>query len=120
MRKSIVNLSISTTVLLLLAGAVRAQNLDTVATEFKPSGRVWGYAFGDYAWKGSNDEKGRGGSNQYTKVPLNANLFQWRRIYLGYDYSLSKKFSTEFLLAAEGNWAEGVVPGTGDVLTNNK
>ncbi len=120
MRKTITRISIYTTVIMLLAGAVKAQNLDTVATEFKPSGKLWGYAFGDYAWKGSTDEKGRGGSNQYTKVPLNANLFQWRRIYLGYDYNLSKKFSAEFLLAAEDDWAGGVVPGTGDVLTNNK
>lgn len=103
----------------LVAGVTRAQNSDTVA-EFKPSGKLWGYAFGDYAWKGSTDEKGRGGANQYTKVPLNADFFQWRRIYLGYDYNISQKFSAEFLLAAEDNWAGGVVPGTGDVLSNNK
>jgi hypothetical protein len=104
--------------LLFGSGSIMAQN-DTTA-EFKPSGKLWGYAFGDYAWKGGNDEAGRGGANQYTKVPLNSNLFQWRRVYLGYDYNISQKFSAEFLLAAEDNWAGGVVPGTGDVLTNNK
>src|SRR3954465_10465876 len=102
--------SLCCAIVLLLAAKVMAQTSDT--SEFKPSGKLWGYAFGDYAWKGSTDEKGRGGPNQYTKVPLNANLFQFRRIYLGYDYNISQKFSAEFLLAAEDNWAGGVVPGT--------
>jgi hypothetical protein len=118
MKKSITKISIYCSLLLILAGSAKAQNADS--TEFKPSGKLWGYAFGDYAWKGGTDEKGRGGANQYTKVPLNANLFQFRRIYLGYDYNISRKFSAEFLLAAEDNWAGGVVPGTGDVLSNNK
>src|SRR3954468_479939 len=78
----------------LSAGFASAQT-DTAA-EFKPSGKIWGYAFGDYAWKGASDELNRGGSNQYTNVPLNANLFQWCRIYLGYDYNISAKFSAEF------------------------
>ena len=47
-------------------------------------------------------------------------MFQWRRVYLGYDYNISEKFSAEFLLAAEDNWSAGIVPGTGDVLANNK
>jgi hypothetical protein len=111
--------SLCLAITLLYAAPSMAQSTDTSA-EFKPSGKLWGNAFGDYAWKGGNDEKGRGGSNQYTKVPLNSNLFQFRRIYLGYDYNISKKFSAEFLLAAEDNWAGGVVPGTGDVLADNK
>lgn len=109
-------------------------------TEFKPSGKLWGYAFGDYAFKGASDDLNRGRSNQYTGVPVNANIFQWRRIYLGYDYNISPKFSAEFLLAAEDDFAAGIegqspasvtvstVTGTGtptlgsngDVLLNNK
>jgi hypothetical protein len=97
---------------------------DTI-TEFKPSGKLWGYAFGDLAYKGNSDNVnngGRGGSNQYTKVPINSNLFQWRRIYLGYNYDISKKFSAEFLLAAEDDFAGGSLgqASSGDVLTNNK
>jgi hypothetical protein len=137
MRKTIIKTGLFWSILL-FAGFASAQT-DTVA-EFKPSGKIWGYAFGDYAWKGATDELNRGGSNQYTNVPLNANLFQWRRIYLGYDYNISAKFSAEFLLAAEDDWAGGVlgqpgasvtvntVTGTGtpglgnngDVLMNNK
>ncbi len=138
MRKSITKISLICS-LLLMAAAAHAQT-DTAA-EFKPSGKIWGYAFGDYAWKGATDELKRGGSNQYTNIPLNANLFQWRRVYLGYDYNISAKFSTELLLAAEDDWAGNVlgqpaasvtvstVTGTstavglgnnGDVLMNNK
>jgi hypothetical protein len=93
--------------------------------EFKPSGKLWGYAFGDYAYKGGTDEVGRGGSNQYTKVPVNTNVFQWRRIYLGYDYNISEKFSAEFLLAAEDDFGNAAgtnttLPGTGDILSDSK
>jgi len=106
MRKTFTKISLACS-LLIFAGAAHAQS-DTTA-EFKPSGKLWGYAFGDYAWKGATDELNRGGSNQYTNVPLNANLFQWRRIYLGYDYNISAKFSAEFLMAAEDDWAGGVL-----------
>jgi len=49
-------------------------------------------------------------------------MFQVSQDYLGYDYNISKKFSAEFLLAAEDNmrlphsntWASG------DLLLNNK
>ncbi len=127
--------------LMMLASATYAQTQPATTTtdtavEFKPSGKLWGYAFGDYAYKGGTDEFNRGGSNQYTKVPVNSNEFQWRRIYLGYDYNISAKFSAEFLLAAEDDWAAGTMGqssntantstgavslgGYGDVLTNNK
>jgi hypothetical protein len=140
MKRSLSKISIYCSLFLSLAGTVNAQDT-TVKAEFKPGGKLWGYAFGDYAWKGASDEMNRGGSNQYTNIPLNANLFQWRRIYLGYDYQISEKFSAEFLLAAEDDWAGGVLgqpaaavtvntlTGTstkvglgnnGDVLLNNK
>lgn len=101
-----------------------AANAQTDTAEFKPSGKLWGYAFGDYAYKAKADTingGGRGSTDQYTKVPANTNMFQWRRIYLGYDYAISKKFSAEFLLAAEDNTAAGVFgQAAGDVLANNK
>ena len=86
--------------------------------DFKPSGKLWGYAFGDYAFKQHGDTlgggAGRGGSNQYSNVAVNQSLFQMRRIYLGYDYDISKKFSAQFLLAAEDDFAGG------DLLANGK
>src|ERR1700744_6421790 len=74
---------------------------------------VWGYAFMDFYYKAHADTagswgggayKGRGGSNQYTGVPSQHSSFQSRRIYLGFDYALSKHFQTEFLLADEDNF----------------
>ncbi len=107
----------------LLACAVNGHAQDT--TQFTPSGKLWGYAFADLAYKGSGDTingGGRDGSNQYTKVPVNENMLQFRRIYLGYDYNISKKFSAEFLLAAEDDVAAGILGQTasGDVLADNK
>jgi hypothetical protein len=99
------------------------------------TGRLWGYAFGDFAYKGHADSLSRGGSNQYTGIPVNRTMFQFRRIYLGYDYNISKKFTAELLLAAEDNFPPGTPPvgsaagtttsysagnSTGDLLTNQK
>ena len=108
MRKTITKLSIYSSVLILLAGAAKAQSADTTV-EFKPSGNLWGYTFGDFAYKGNADNLNRGGSNQYTGMLSNANTFQFRRIYLGYNYNISQHFSAEFLLAAEDDFNAGSV-----------
>lgn len=106
----------------------RSQTLDTM-TDFIPSASLWGYAFGDYAFKGNADtvgnaygSPGRGGSNQYAKIPQNTNFFQFRRIYLGVNYYISPKFTAEFLLAAEDDFAPGSIgnqSSTGDVFSTN-
>lgn len=75
---------------------------DTAKKEFKPSGKIYGYAFGDYYYKMHADSAGRG-INQYSNMPETTNGFEFRRIYLGYDYNISERFSTEFLFAYEGN-----------------
>jgi len=121
MRNIVTKLSLSAACLMLLAGTAKAQEKDT--TEFKPHGKLWGYAFGDAAYKGNGDNVngGRGGSNQYTKVPVNTNEFQLRRVYLGYNYEISRKFVAEFLLAAEDDFASGSLgQGNGDILVNGK
>jgi hypothetical protein len=100
------------------------------------TGRLWGYAFGDFDYKSHADSLTRGGSNQYTGIRASTTMFQFRRIYLGYDYNISKKFSAELLLAAEDNFPPGAPPigsaapgttttfsagnSTGDLLTNQK
>ena len=114
--------------LLISSNTVKAQYLWNSDSAFKAgspnSGRLWGYAFGDFAYKGHKDSLNRGGSNQYTGIPKNRNTFQFRRIYLGYDYNISKKFSAELLLAAEDNFPAGNPPSSaaasGDELLNNK
>ncbi len=134
MRQFLFKVSTCFALCLPLAGAALAQSstppamavgeTPASAPEFVPSGKLWGYAFGDLAYKGSGDTingGGRGGSNQYTRIPVNSNLFQFRRVYLGYNYEISPKFSAEFVLAAEDDIAAGVLgQGTGDVLADNK
>lgn len=74
---------------------------NTADTSFKSHGKLSGYAFGDYYYKAHADSMNRGGANQYTKVPEGRNAFQFRRVYLGYDYEISPKFAAQVLLAAE-------------------
>ena len=98
-------------VFLFLTIASQAQYLWNSDSAFKAgranSGRLWGYMFGDYYAKAHSDSLNRGGSNQYTGIPTSRSAFQFRRIYLGYDYNITDKFSAELLLAAEDNFPTG-------------
>jgi len=80
--------------------------------------------FGDYYFKSHADSLNRGGSNQYSGIPTNRNSFQIRRIYVGYDYNISNKFSSELLLAAEDNFTAFNPPSSssmsGDETIGNK
>src|SRR6201996_2460472 len=97
--------------LFFLTIASQAQYLWNSDSSFKAgsanSGRLWGYMFGDFYAKGHSDSANRGGNNQYTGIPTSRSAFQFRRIYLGYDYNISSKFSAELLLAAEDNFPTG-------------
>ena len=54
-------------------------------------------------------------------MPANTSMFQFRRIYLGYNYDISQKFSAEFLLASEDDFNGGLDnQAAGDVVTNGK
>jgi len=109
-------------------GSLKAQvilNSDSAFRVGTPnSGRVWGYVFGDFYYKGHSDSLNRGGANQYTGIPQARNAFQFRRIYLGYDYNFNKHFSSELLLAAEDNFPAFNPPSStaasGDQLSNSK
>ncbi|MEO6070855.1 MAG: hypothetical protein ABIN57_12570 [Chitinophagaceae bacterium] len=89
-------------------------------SSFKPNGNLWGYSFGDFYYKAHTDALNRGGANQYTGIEKGRNAFQFRRIYLGYNYNIHPKFSAELLLAAEDNIAtkSGLV--SGDLTSNGK
>lgn len=103
---------------LLLNNSTKAQfvlNSDSAFKANSPnSGRLWGYSFADFYYKGHADTLNRGGGNQYTGVPKGRNAFQIRRLYLGYNYNISKKFSAEVLLEASNGGTSG------DALTDNK
>lgn len=100
------------------ASSLKAQftiNSDSAFKAGSPnSGRLWGYTFADFYYKGHADSLNRGGGNQYTGIPKGRNAFQIRRVYLGYNYNISKKFSAELLLEA----ANGAT--SGEALTDNK
>jgi hypothetical protein len=109
-------------------------------TAWKPQRRVWGYTFGDFYYDAHSDndfvnstgvpEGGagalskRGAETNYSGVPTYRNAFQFRRIYLGYDYEITKKFKAEFLLASEPGANTGVNGTTsiqnGDNLVDGK
>ncbi len=74
---------------------------DTTHVEFKPSGKLWGYAFGDFLYKAHSNSFGMS-NTQYANTPKDFNSLEFRRIYLGYDYDISEHFSTQLLLAYEG------------------
>lgn len=90
-------------------------NSDSAFKAGRPNtGQLWGYAFADYYYKSHADTLNRGSGNQYTGIPKNRNAFQVRRIYLGYNYNISSKFSAELLLEASNSATSG------DALTDNK
>jgi hypothetical protein len=113
-----VSLSITLSVLLYTTGI--SQEKSNTDTSFKPSGKLWGYTFGDYYYKAHSDSFARGGSNQYTGVEQGRNAFQFRRIYLGYTYEISPKFTAEMLLAAEDNITTSAGVTAGDLLGDGK
>jgi len=72
-----------------------------VKEEFKPSGKLWGYAFGDFYLKSGGDTATWASRAEYSGVPKDVYAFALRRMYLGYDYNISPTFSTVALLEAQ-------------------
>ncbi|MGN6396033.1 MAG: hypothetical protein ACTHMI_10745 [Mucilaginibacter sp.] len=103
------------------AATSKPQEADTT---WKPVRRLWGYAFGDFYYNAHADAANRGAETNYNGVPKYRNAFQFRRIYLGYDYDINKKFSVELLLASEPsantNPSAGTAISGGDNLADNK
>lgn len=107
--------------MLFLGATVSTVKAQDNKDEFKPSGNLYGYVFGDYAYKTHNDTMQRGGGAvQYrgfnalnsaniaanTSAPalVQTNAFQIRRAYLGYDYNFAKNFTAQVVLANEQNY----------------
>jgi hypothetical protein len=106
--------------ILLLTDILFGQEKAKSDTTFKPSGKLWGYTFGDFFYKANTDTLKRGGANQYTGIEKGRNEFQIRRAYLGYNYDIHPKFSAELLLAAEDNVITENGTANGDLTINNK
>ncbi|HZX59475.1 MAG TPA: hypothetical protein VFE54_12145 [Mucilaginibacter sp.] len=88
-----------------------------VDTAWHPQRRLWGYTFGDWYYNAHADATNRGPESMYAGVPTYRNAFQFRRLYLGYDYEITKKFKAEVLLASEPNANVGAATGT--TIQNN-
>lgn len=102
-----------------------AKQAEPVDTAWHPQRRLWGYTFGDFYYDQHSPAitSTQGKENNYYQVPSNRNAFQFRRLYLGYDYDINKKFKAEVLLASEPTANTGTV-GTstvqnGDNLADN-
>jgi hypothetical protein len=96
-------------------------------TSWIPVRRFWGLAFGDFYYDAHADvpgTSGRGAETNYSGVPTYRNAYQFRRIYLGYDYDINKQFSVEMLLSCEPSANTAVATGTtisnSDNLADNK
>src|SRR5437868_10720860 len=116
-------MKLSKTILTVAVSAALCNFLKAQDAEFKPSGNLYGYVFGDYANKANNNTLLRGGGNvQYkgttplassnaisvnnptpTAVGTQTNAFQIRRMYLGYDYKFAPNFTAQVVLANEQN-----------------
>lgn len=99
---------------------------DPVDTAWHPQRRIWGYTFGDFYYNAHSPatSSAYGKETNYNGVPTYRNAFQFRRLYLGYDYEITKKFKVEVLLASEPAANTGVNGTTsiqnGDNLVDNK
>ncbi len=99
---------------------------DPVDTSWHPQRRLWGYAFGDAYYDAHSPAvtSTQGKENNYYQTPSNRNAFQFRRLYLGYDYEINQKFKAEVLLASEPNENTALATGTsisnGDNLVDNR
>ncbi|MEK6614622.1 MAG: hypothetical protein AABZ32_00695 [Bacteroidota bacterium] len=105
---------------------------DKPKDDFKPSGKVWGYTFGDFYYKMGGERafaekdatadsmyvmKGdttvgvkRWGDAEFAQKEKNHYAFTFRRIYLGYDYQFTKNISSRILLES----SDGVLTSGGD------
>ncbi len=83
---------------LLSINALQAQESQN---DFKPHGKLSGKVFGDYYYKAHADSLERG-NYQYSGIAKDENAFELRRVQLGYQYHISKKFTGEVLVELDG------------------
>jgi hypothetical protein len=79
----------------------KAEGQNSSDSSFKPHGEISGLFFGDYAYKLDADSLKRG-NLEYSGLPKNNSQFNIRRLYFGYEYFASPKFSMGLVLASEG------------------
>ena len=87
-------------VLLIFVFSAIQLNAQEKENDFKPTGKVWGYIFGDVIYKVGGDTLSFGRS-EFAKEEKNVIGGKLRRVYFGYDYNLSENWFVRVLF--EGN-----------------
>ena len=93
--------------LCMLQFALSTQAQEVPKEEFKPSGKISGQVFADFQYKAHSDSGNiHGGKTQYALANGYSDKyssFDFRRIYLGYEYNFTERISAQLLLAHESN-----------------
>ncbi len=96
--------------LLLVMFAIQINAQEKPKEEFKPSGKLWGLAFGDFYNKIGGDTIINFGESEFAKTKKSQTSISLRRIYLGYDYGISQNFTAHLLFEA----SDGILTAGGD------
>jgi hypothetical protein len=95
----VIAVSILMTAIFFVSAAFHASQAQETPEEFKPSGKVWGYVFGDIYYKVQGDTAlGIYNGAEYGNVKEGHSSFAIRRLYLGYEYTISPVFTANVLL----------------------
>src|SRR5687767_15649114 len=81
-----------------------ADQLIAQSAKEEPPGKVWGYGFTDFYHKAGGDTATWSSRAEYSGVPKDVYAFAIRRMYLGYDYNISRTFSTQVILEGGDNF----------------
>ncbi|HEV7232292.1 MAG TPA: hypothetical protein VGO45_13235, partial [Bacteroidia bacterium] len=82
------------------ADSIRASGQSQEKTGIKSRGKLWGVVYTDVIYKAHADSAKRG-NLQYSAQPKDSSGLDFRRIFLGYNFDISDRFSSEFILAHE-------------------
>lgn len=93
---------LASSLIIFLFANVSLFSQESVKNDIEPSGKVWGYVFGDYFYKEGGDSVAVG-KGLYSSYAKDYNAFEFRRAIIGYDYKISKYFETRFSLSYEGS-----------------
>ena len=88
---------------MLLAFSFGISNAQDEKKEFKPGGKIFGEIFGDYYYKinSTSVDSLLDGTGEYKKKAKDDNAFSLRRLYLGYEYNFSEKFSAKLMFEGD-------------------
>jgi hypothetical protein len=84
---------IATLLMMLLVSELRAQKSEV----YKPSGKLWGYAFSDFYYKLGSDTSVNWDDTEYAKVKKDFIGISIHRLYVGYDFNIAANITAHTL-----------------------